>query len=210
MSQPERNRKILEKYVPANTLDTLVNWIYHFDFKLKIKRSRSSKYGDYRPPVDSQNHHITINNDLNRYSFLITLVHEIAHLSCWQKHRNNVKPHGDEWKEEYKQLMDPFLTTGIFPEDVLHALRRYLRDPSASSCSDLPLLRVLKKYDPKQDAVLLEQLPQGTIFAYNKKPELFRKGKKIRTRYQCHTIGTNRIYLFNPLTEVRPAPGESE
>ena len=202
--QPERNKKILSKYVPAQTVDTLVHWIYHFDIKLKIKKSRTSKYGDYFPPIGKPNHQISINNDLNSFAFLITFVHEVAHLSCWEKHRDRVKPHGEEWKLEYKILMQPFMNENVFPDDVLAALRKYMRDPAASSCSDLHLLRVLKKYDEKKDAVHLEQLPAGATFTFNRMPEIFRKGKKIRTRYQCHTVSTNRIYLFNPLAEVMP------
>jgi SprT protein len=203
MTQPERNRSILTKYVPVGTEDTLVKWIYHFDFKLKIKKSRASKYGDYRPPLQNTNHHISINNDLNQYAFLITLVHEIAHLGCWQKHQNAVKPHGEEWKKEFKMLMQPFMNEEVFPADVLVALRKYLHDPAASSCSDLGLLRALKKYDQKQDVIYLEQLPHGSIFKYNKRDELFRKGNKVRTRFLCKAINTNRDYLFNPLTEVK-------
>jgi hypothetical protein len=206
----ERNKTILSKYVPDGTVDTLVHWIYHFDFKLKIKRSRSSKYGDYRPPVQDTNHHITINNDLNRYAFLVTLVHEVAHLRCWQKHRDRVKPHGAEWKDEFKLLMSPFLNENVFPGDVLGALKKYMQDPAASSCSDIHLSRALKKHDEKTDVLLLEQLPQGTVFTYNSNKQLFRKGKRVRTRFLCRTLDTNREYLFNPLTEVRVAGAEAQ
>jgi SprT protein len=178
MTQPERNRSILSKYVPEGTEETLVHWIYHFDFKLKIKKSRSSKYGDYRPPYGKPNHHITINNDLNRYAFLITLVHEVAHLTCWQKHKDTVRPHGEEWKYEYKTLMQPFLNEQVFPADVLKALRNYMGNPAASSCSDLSLQRVLKKYDIKEGVVLLEQLPAGSVFSYNSSGQLSAREKK--------------------------------
>jgi hypothetical protein len=204
MTQPERNRSILSKYVPAGTEEILVNWIYHFDFKLKIKKSRTSKYGDYRPPYERANHHITINNDLNPYAFLITLVHEVAHLSCWQKHKDSVKPHGEEWKQEYKTLMKPFMNEQVFPDDILQAVRNYLKDPAASSCSDLGLQRALKRYDRHNGLVLLEQLPAGALFTYNNNRQVFRKGKKVRTRFMCATADTQRHYLFNPLTEVKP------
>ena len=204
MTQLERNKSILSKYVPPETVDTLAQWVYHFDFKLKIKKKRSSKYGDYRPPIDDTNHHITINNDLNTYSFFITFVHEVAHLSCWQKNKDRVKPHGEEWKTEFKTLMLPFMNETIFPADVLTALQKYLKDPAASSCSDLALMRVLKKYDEKKGVIFLEQLPHGSIFSYNKSEEFFRKGNKVRTRFLCKTVSGNREYLFNPLTEVKP------
>ena len=109
MNQLERNQSILHKYIPEKAVPQISEWIYKFDFKLKIKKSRSSKYGDYRPPFKGENHLITINYDMNKYAFLITLVHEIAHLSTYNKHKDNVKPHGEEWKLHYKLLMQQFL-----------------------------------------------------------------------------------------------------
>lgn len=199
--QLERNKSILAKYLPDNSVDMIAEWVYHFDFKLKIKKSRSTKYGDYRPPLKNTNHQITINHDLNKYAFLITLVHEIAHLGTWLKHKNKVKPHGEEWKNEFKILMSPFMKEDIFPTDIIHALQNYLKNPAASSCSDLSLFRTLKKYDKKEDVVFLEALPLNTIFKI-KEDRYFLKGEKIRTRYKCKEIKSERFYLFNPLCEV--------
>lgn len=201
VNQLERNQSILHKYIPEKAVPTIAEWIYSFDFKLKIKKSRSSKYGDYRPPFKGENHQITINYDMNKYAFLITLVHEIAHLSTYNKHKDSVKPHGEEWKFHYKMLMKQFMIPEIFPSDVIIALRKYMDNPAASSCSDMNLLRVLKQYDIKQDTILLEDLPTGTLFQYNKSRS-FIKGEQIRKRFRCKEVGTNRMYLFNPLTEV--------
>lgn len=201
MNQLERNQSILHKYIPEKAVGTISEWIYKYDFKLKIKKSRASKYGDYRPPVKGENHLITINHDMNPYAFLITLIHEIAHLTNWNKHKDKVLPHGSEWKLEFKILMNYFLYEQIFPEDITLALRKYMQNPAASSCSDTTLLRVLKKYDQRQDTVLLEELPEGATFRYNKE-RLFIKNERIRKRFKCKEVNSNRIYLFNPLTEV--------
>ena len=201
MNQLERNQSILHKYIPEKAVPTISEWIFKFDFKLRIKKSRSSKYGDYRPPVKGENHLITINHDMNKYAFLITLVHEIAHLSNYNKNKNSVKPHGEEWKMHYKLLMQQFLIPDIFPADIIIALRKYISNPAASSCSDTNLLRVLKNYDIRQHTVLLEQLPIATVFQYNQSRN-FIKGEQIRKRFKCKEVQTNRIYLFNPLTEV--------
>ncbi len=203
MNQLERNQSILHKYIPEKAVPAISEWIYQFDFKLKIKKSRSTKYGDYRPPVKGENHQITINYDMNKYAFLITLIHEIAHLSNWNKHQNTVKPHGEEWKLHYKMLMQQFLIPEIFPLDVITALRKYMNNPAASSCSDLNLLRILKKYDERQHTVLLEDLTTGTTFSYNDS-RYFIKGEQVRKRFKCKEVKTSRMYLFNPLTEVLP------
>lgn len=201
MNQLERNQSILNKYIPEKAVPVISEWIYKFDFKLKIKKSRSSKYGDYRPPVKGENHLITINYDMNKYAFLITLVHEIAHLSTYNKHKDNVKPHGEEWKLHYKFLMQQFLIPEIFPVDVITALRKYMNNPAASSCSDTNLLRILKNYDNKEDTVLLEDVPAGSTFSYNNNRH-FIKGPQSRKRIKCTDVNTKATYLFNPITEV--------
>jgi SprT protein len=203
-SQIERNSAILKKYIPAAAVDLVAHWIVDLDFKLKITKERTSKLGDYRPPHSGLNHQITINYNLNTYSFFVTLIHEIAHLTTWNKYRNSVSPHGEEWKAEFRRMMLPFLNEVIFPEDVLHAVKKYLQNPAAASCSDAQLLRTLKRYD-KQDEnnqlIFLEKLPFNSVFRYNE-DRLFVKGQKIRTRFRCKEISTGSIYLFNALAEV--------
>jgi SprT protein len=201
MSQLERNKAILKKYIPEKAVHPIAVWIVELDFKLKIKKGRISKYGDYRPPISGLNHQISVNRDMNPYSFLITLIHEIAHLTNWNKYKNSVKPHGAEWKQEFKVLIRPFLNAEIFPEDVMHALGRYMQNPAASSCSDTHLLRVLKKHDNKPDVLFLEQLEPGALFK-TEKNRCFIKGEKRRTRFLCREVNTRMDYLFSPLAEV--------
>ena len=201
MNQLDRNQSILHKYIPEKAVPAISEWIYQFDFKLRIKKSRSSKYGDYRPPIKGENHLITINYDMNKYAFLITLVHEIAHLSNFNKNKNTVKPHGEEWKFHYKMLMQQFLIPDIFPSDVITALRKYMNNPAASSCSDTNLLRVLKNYDVRENTVFLEDVPKGSTFSYNDN-RYFIKGEQARKRFKCKEVNTSTTYLFNPLTEV--------
>lgn len=195
-----RNRIILEKYIPQEAAALVAEWIYRYDFKLKIKRSRSTKYGDYRPPLPGKNHQITVNNDLNRFSFLLTLVHEIAHLTAHEKFGRQAAPHGREWKHEFKILMQPFFAMQVFPEDVKAAVNRYLRNPAATSCSDLQLQRVLKRYNDSQDGLHLEDLPPGSLFEY--RGRFFRKGAQRRKRFECREEQGRKTFLFSPLTPV--------
>jgi len=202
MSQFERNSGVLQKYIPEPAVPIIARWIIEYDFKLKIKRERNTKLGDYRSPLSGQNHTITINYNLNKYAFLITLVHEVAHLVTFTKHKNAVNPHGEEWKQQYKLLMKHFLNADYFPTDVLLALQKHLISPAASSCRDSHLLRILKRYDDKNDGkIFIETLPHKTVFKYNGE-RLFEKGERIRTRYRCKEIATGSIYLFHALAEV--------
>lgn len=195
-------KSILSKYLPEQSVHTIALWVRQYNFDLKITNSRSTKLGDYRSPFKSKRHKITVNHNLNKYAFLITLVHEVAHLTAFEKHSHQIKPHGEEWKQAYKQLMHPFLQESILPNDIQLALKNYLINPAASSCADENLLRTLKRYDkPNEALVHLEDLPFKTIFKIS--PErYFEKGEKLRKRYKCVELATKRIYLFSPVAEV--------
>lgn len=199
--QYQKNSEILKKYLPEQSVSIIAEWIIGYDFKLKIKKERSTRLGDYTSPRNGLNHTITINHNLNKFSFLITLVHEVAHLVTYNQHKTNVTPHGKEWKQNFQILIEPFLNTDIFPLEVFAALRRYMRNPAASSCSDVNLLKNLKLHDEKSDAVFIEYLPHNSLFLYNGS-RIFQKGERIRKRFKCREISTGAVYLFNPLAEV--------
>jgi SprT protein len=215
MNQAERNKSILAKYIPEPAVDTISEWIYKYNFKLKVKKSRASKEGDYTPPHSGKNHVITINHDLNKYAFLVTLIHEVAHLVTWEKYQGRVNPHGKEWKSEYSRLLDYFLLKGssldsseeLFPEEISRALHKHSNRPSAASCSDLHLSRVLKKFDADTETLLLERIATGTMFriVHSKtkhSDEVFIKGEKRRTRFKCTHARTKREYLIHALCKV--------
>ena len=215
MNSVERNKLILKKYIPEKSIDTIVEWIYKYNFKLKVKKSRASKIGDYTAPQNGMNHVITVNHDLNKYFFLVTLVHEIAHLVTWEKYKARVYAHGSEWKNEYSKLLNHFLQMNaalseeekLFPHDIFSALKIHISSPSAASCSDLNLSRVLEKYTDDNDSILLERIAHGASFrimhAKNKiSKEIYIKGEKRRTRYKCVHSLSGREYLIHALTKV--------
>lgn len=198
------NETLLSHFIPQEVVPLMLRWINFFEAELKITHGRQTKLGDYRSPYMGSRHRISINNNLNKYAFLTTLVHEFAHLSCWNKHKNTVKPHGEEWKDEFRRAMRPVFELEIFPADVKIALENYLKNPKAASCSDAGLLRTLRKYDNElETGVAVEQLPMATIFAM-KNGRVFKKQEKIRKRYRCIELSTKSIYLFNPLAIVYP------
>jgi SprT protein len=204
LAHKAKYKEILKSYLPEESIERIADWILHFNFNLKLTENRSSKLGDYRPAIKNSRPLITINHNLNKYSFLITLVHEIAHLTAFEKHKNGrhrILPHGQEWKEEYKFLMRSFMHEKVFPDDVMVALKKYMNNPAASSCADENLLRVLRNYDTKKSFMLhVEELAQGAHFLHGKR--LFIKGEKIRKRFKCVEFATKREYLFSPLAEI--------
>lgn len=196
----EKYKLILKKYLPENSVDTIYEWLQEYKVNLKVSKKRSSKLGDYRSPYKGKGHQITVNHDLNSYAFLITLVHEIAHLVNWENHKNRVRAHGVEWKNAYRELMSPLLEADIFPDDIKAVLINYMAKSYASSGSDLALSRVLQKYDEVQETTL-ESLPEGVVFILPN-GKRFKKGALIRTRYKCFCLDNKRTYLVNPLAAV--------
>ena len=164
-----------------------------------VSKKRKTKLGDYRHPHKGKPHRISVNGDLNPYSFLITTLHEMAHLTTFEKYGNRVKPHGVHWKLEFKSIADPIFEKVVLPDDVDMALKNYLRNAKASSCSDDKLYRVLKRYD-KNKGITLEELENGSFFKLNAK--IFVKGKKLRTRFECVEAATNKKYRVLGLAEV--------
>ncbi len=192
----------LSKYMPTPAAGVVSRWIHDSGCLFRISRSRTSKFGDYRPPYNGYGHRISVNHNLNPYAFLITTVHEFAHLATWNAHKNRVKPHGTEWKANFKRLMKPFIMSGIFPGDIQLAIIKYMDNPAASSCTDLHLFRILKQYDAKPNhAYTVEQLQENAIFSLQN-GRIFQRKEKIRKRYRCIEVKTQRVYLFSPVAEV--------
>lgn len=196
---------VLGKYIPAPAVNTCASWIIQKNIHLKLTRGRASKFGDYMPLRPGEGHRITVNHDLNKYAFLITFVHEVAHLETFNKFKGRVDPHGREWKHEFRLLLTGFVHRGIFPEDIRTALSDYMLNPAASSCSDHTLLRALRKYDERPEEVFhLEDLPHDSVFQLHqsRSGQVFKKGHRIRKRFHCMEMKTNRIYFVSPMAEV--------
>ena len=195
---------VLNKYLPAESVQLCTDWIVKLNIHLTITENRFSKYGDYRPDRSAKAHLITINHNLNKYAFLITFIHEVAHLAVEKKYGVwNVMSHGSEWKAEYSSLLKYFLAKDIFPHDISKALLHYIHSPTSKSCNNAELMRVLKKHDT-DGSIHVEQLPEGAVFKlFNEQSKLiFKKGKKARTRFHCVEVTTGRKFLVSGIADA--------
>ena len=192
---------VLDKYLPAPAVRPLTALLERNQVHLKIVNQRQTRHGDYRPLPDGS-HKITINSNLNKYRFLITLVHEIAHLVAFEKFSYTIKPHGVEWKRTFQQLMLPFLRPEVFPSTLLPVLARHFKNPTASSDTDAAMSVALKSFDAPSDKIYIFELDQGAYFITNK-GRRFQRGKRLRKRYECLELDTGKIYVFQPNVQVQ-------
>lgn len=197
----------LRKFLPAGSEDYVAWFLLEKVVHFTITEDRKSKYGDYRQPYDGRPHQISVNGNLNKYAFLITTLHELAHLTTFEKYQNTVQSHGVEWKQEFQRVFKPILDKQILPYDITLAVTNYMRNIKASSCSDDALYRVLRRYD-KNPAVFLEHLEFGEKFKLNQ--QIFVKGKKLRKRYECLSVDTNEKYHVLGIAEVEEFKDEEE
>jgi hypothetical protein len=193
--------EMLNHFCPEGTAPMVYDWILHYRIRFRISKSRNSRFGDYQSPYRGGVHKISVNHDLNKYAFLITFCHEVAHLVQWEKYRDNVPPHGQEWKHEFRVLLLHFIGRNVFPRDIEVALDKYIMNPKASSCTDHELYRTLKKYDVNP-VTHLEEIPMGSIFTIGNS-KLFKKGAKQRTRFLCYCLDDKRQYYVSGIAEVK-------
>ncbi|HSU29087.1 MAG TPA: SprT-like domain-containing protein [Chitinophagaceae bacterium] len=192
----------LSNYLPPGTYEPVIAFLEKYKVHLTVSRERKSILGDYRHRTHHENHRISVNGNLNIYAFLITLVHELAHLLTYEVHGNKVMAHGKEWKKIYASLLNEFLQNKTFPPPIEKELIRSYENPSASTCAEDGLLRELRKFDPKKsDLRLLEELPADALFKIHD-GRIFQRGKQLRKRFQCKEVKTGRVYLFSPVHEV--------
>jgi len=207
MAIEEHPMHALAAYLPQGSFENVVHFLHKYRVHLTVTRERKSVLGDYRNAVRGKNHRITVNGNLNKYAFLITLLHELAHLLTYEQYGHRVNAHGKEWKKVYGLLLADFISKKIFPPDIEHELKCSLTNPAASSCAEESLMRILRKYDERKNGVcFLEELPHGSLFKI-KDGRIFQKGEKLRKRFKCCEKNTNLVYLFSPIYEVKPLTG---
>lgn len=191
----------IKQHVPEQVMPILKKWFTPNPFWLTVTRARTTKFGDYRAKKGQLPHRISVNHNLNKYAFLITLTHEFAHLLVYEKYKKKVLPHGLEWKNQYAALIITLLENNIFTDEIAAVLVEHIKNPAASSCRDFNLTLELKKHDVGESTIHLIDLPEGAVFSLKNK-RVFTKGKKRRTRYFCLENSSRKQYLIHGAAEV--------
>lgn len=208
MRNQETSLGLLADFLPDRTFDMVLPFFKNYKVHLTLTRERKSVLGDYRNATrDYPYHRISINVNLNKYNFLITLLHELAHMLTYEHFKDTVPPHGKEWKTQFRHILVPFMGKRFFPADVEAAVMGYLRNPAASTCTDPKLYKALYRYDePKPGYLLVDDVKPNGVFEIED-GRRFQKVESLRTRSRCKELSTGRMYFFQGIVEVRTVRG---
>jgi predicted SprT family Zn-dependent metalloprotease len=200
----EKAVSFLAQFLPPGSFEQVAPFFKTNTIHLSITYERKSVLGDYRTPTKAiPFHRISINSNLNPYSFLVTLLHELAHMFTYNQYGTKAPPHGKEWKEEFRRILIPFLGKQFFPFDVEKALHAYLQDPAASTCTDPRLFKALYKYDEHLPGYKLVDDLHINAFFETEGGHLYQKIEKMRTRTKCKNITNGKMYYFQGIVEVK-------
>lgn len=186
-------------FLPAGSEPFITRLLREVPTEIVPVQTRESKHGDFTKERGRPYGRITVNVCGNRYRFLLTLVHELAHARVVALHRRRVRPHGQEWKDEFARLLFRLLRYQVLPARLRRAVYLHALDPKSTDEYDTELQLALRRYDTSDKRLTVAELQEGTRFSLDGKLVL-RRGKLIRRRIQC--VGS-RGQIFSVLPAAR-------
>lgn len=190
--------KVLEKFLPENTLPFLQKWFGDYPCHLKITKNRNSKLGDYRKLPD-KSHQITVNGTLEPQLFFFVLTHELAHLIAFENFGRKISPHGMEWKQTFREMLQESIN--VYQEDLKPIIIKFSKSPKANFMASPDLVKYFHK-ESEEGLIFVENLQVGERFGY--KDEVFLIEETAKKRYLCINIKTKKRYYFKNLAQVKP------
>ena len=194
--------------MPKEAEDYCVRLWRQYGFRLKLSNHRRSKWGDYRyrkSADGTEQHQISVNRTLPAEAFLLTYLHEVAHLIAFQQHGFHIRPHGAEWKRCFRQLLHPVLSQPMVLAEVQLPLQRYAQNPKATVHADGALLRALLRDKPLDGNIPLASVAEQEQFVFQGRK--FLKEKVRRTRALCREVTSGKRYTIALSAYVMTAPG---
>lgn len=191
----------LAPFLPAGSLEVIGEWLRVDNLSIKLTSGRGQRLGAYKREASGMQT-ILLNRNQDPYSFLITLVHEIAHMQARKLYGRHVQPHGLEWKQTYSRLIIKAAAIPSLPADICAMMAEIARSPESRHYGKISVSKVLLKYSTKAEpGELLCDIPPGTRF---RMPDgkVYIKGEKIRTRYRCKLDGASSVWLISGAVPV--------
>lgn len=204
-----KDKASLEQYLPRGTAEAVFEMLRTGKIALRIVRQRKTKLGDFRPATSTRPHRISVNNDLNPYEFLFTLLHELAHHQTFVRYGRHHKPHGAEWRAVFADIIKPFLMQKVFPPELEQDINAHFEKNGITHCSDAHLRESFGRYDspkdPEEDLQwpTVDMLPLNSKFAVADGREFIKLALR-RKRFTCFCYNNKRLYIFGPKVRVIP------
>ena len=163
-------------FLPENALDEVIAMIKKYTICVHIETPRKGCHGQYRKAVWNANHIISINNNLDKNTFLYVFIHEYAHLI--QDLIFLCSPvHGYEFCFCLNKLKNYFVKKQIINSE-------YGFD----------------KYPAKDDKFFLRRIHIGVNFKYKEK--VYTRGMGKNKKIHCKLLSDNAILELEPNTLV--------
>lgn len=189
--------------LPEGSVEVVDRWLQDSPVPILLAPSRRSKHGDFRVPRQGRPAYVTVNHDLHPVDFLITLAHEVAHYRNWKRFGRRVRPHGPEWRNEFRLMLTDVLNAKFLSQEISAAIyKHFFQRKLIGSGSSEQLNFALGKDILQSNVLRVADLPEGAHFRL-KSGKTFIKGKKLRKRYQCRETVSSRIYSVHALAEVK-------
>jgi SprT protein len=135
---------------------------HHFLFR--ITSPRQSRLGSFKSMRKGARPIIHINSDLGQFTFLLVFLHELAHLQVMKQYGRKAQPHGNEWKNSYRNLVQPFINEQVFPAELAKELNRYFIKTPATFHRDTRLINVLASFEGGSAIVTVNDIPLNSTF----------------------------------------------
>lgn len=175
-----------------------------YKFLFRITTPRKTRLGSFKGVRLGARPVIQVNSDLGQYTFLLVFLHELAHLVVMKKFGRKAKPHGEEWKNAYRSLVQPFFNDQIFPNVLEVELNRYFLKTPATFHRDTRLINTLSSLEGGKAMVTVNDVPLNGTFTLMSGRQ-FVKLEKLRTRYKCFCPKTRKYYLVPRSAQVMQA-----
>lgn len=193
---------LLQPYLPEGSLELASRWLSVPSLTVKLVSRGNYRLGTYSYRSNGRQS-IILNTKQDRYSFLITMAHEVAHMQARQQWGLKIAPHGPEWQLICRRLLLEAAEIPSLPEDIRQAMHLVAAAPKSTHLANKTAARIFMQYSEKYDGMtLLADLPTGSRFVLDD-GRVFLKGEKNRTRYKCMLQGTSKYYLIGGSMPVK-------
>ncbi len=198
--KPETIENVLARF-PEQARQLVREHFEQYHFRFKITKPKLSRLGSFRGVRHGSGQIIQINSDLGPFTFLLVFLHELAHLVIMKQYGRRVKPHGQEWKNAYRILVQPCFEQHIFPSELEAELKRYFIKTPATFHRDTHLINTLASVEGGVAILTLNDVPANTAFTLTNGRQ-FVKLEKLRTRYKCYCPRTKKYFLVSKSAQV--------